>query len=310
MRIFIAGHKGLVGSSLIRHAPKDYEVIVASRSQLDLSDYAAVSDFFLENKPQSVILAAAKVGGIGANIEFQSEFLLKNLQIQNSVISAAANLGVKKFIFLGSSCVYPRMSKQPIKESYLSTGKLEPSNEGYSIAKIAGIRLTQAIKEEQGKKFFSLIPSNLYGPYDNFDSFTSHVPAALIRKFHEAKYSGQTVVHVWGTGKAQREFMHVDDLAKACWYFLDREIHHHVINIGTGSDITIRKFAKLIAKVTGYQGDISFDKTKPDGMPRKVLDVTRSQGYGWAATTSLEDGIKQTYAWFKDAWENQELRGM
>jgi GDP-L-fucose synthase len=197
-----------------------------------------------------------------------------------------------------------------MKEAYLGTGKLEPSNEGYSLAKIAGIRLIQAFSEEQRKDFFSLIPSNLYGPNDNFDLFTSHVPAALIRKFHEAKISGESVVQVWGTGKARREFLHVDDLAKACWFFLNRNIDQQVINIGTGEDITIKRFSRLVAEITGYHGEISFDKNKPDGMPRKVLDIKRAQKYGWSPTISLEEGLKQTYTWFQDAWRNRELRGI
>jgi len=310
MRVFVAGHNGLVGSALVRQAPKDYEIVVASHSQLDLSDQEAVNDFLRENRPDSVILAAAKVGGIAANTVLQSDFLLTNLQIQNSVISAAASSGVSTFIFLGSSCIYPRNCKQPMKEAFLGTGKLEPSNEGYSLAKMAGIRLAQAISEEQGKKFFSLIPSNLYGPNDNFDLFTSHVPAALIRRFHEAKISKQSVVEVWGSGKVRREFLYVDDLAKACWFLLSRKIEHQLINIGTGEGITIKRFAELVANITGYQGEISFDKAKPEGMPRKVLEISRAKDYGWAPTTSLEDGLKQTYAWFQDAWENRELRGI
>ena len=249
------------------------------------------------------------MGGIGANAKFQKEFLVENLVIQNNLMIGAEKSGVRNLVFLGSSCIYPQLAPQPIKENSLLTGPLEPTNEGYAIAKIAGIRLCRAIYDQDDLNFFSLMPTNLYGPNDNFDEFTSHVPAALIRKFHEAKINNQSEVVVWGTGTPRREFMHVNDMARACWYMLDQDVGGELINIGTGEDLTIADFAKLIANVVGYEGKITFDSSKPDGTPRKLLDVSKAHSYGWKHTVELEDGLRQTYSWFVDALAKGEVRG-
>jgi len=309
MKVFVAGQNGTVGASLIRMAPPRFNLVTAGRNELDLEDNQAVRDFFLKVSPDAVILAAAKVGGIRANSKNQRQYLLQNLRIQNSVIDTAANLGIKKLIFLGSSCIYPRMADQPILESSLLTGELEPTNEGYALAKIAGIRLCKAIHEETSLEYFSLMPTNLYGPNDNFDLESSHVPAALMRKFHEAKVRGEQEVVVWGTGKPRREFMHVDDMARACWHMLDQNAGGELINVGTGEDLQIAEFAELMAKVVGYEGNIVYDSSKPDGTPRKLLDVSKIHSYGWKHQIELEDGLKQTYAWFQDALEKGEVRG-
>lgn len=309
MKAFIAGHAGMVGQSLVRNAPEKYNLITASRKQLDLKNYDQMSKFLIEHKPEVIIIAAAKVGGIGANSTNQREFLVENLSIQNSVISAAADARVPNLIFLGSSCIYPKFAAQPITEEDLLSGTLEPSNEGYAIAKIAGIRLVRAIFEELGSNYFSLMPTNLYGPNDNFDIFTSHVPAALMRKFHSAKELGSDTVNVWGTGTPKREFLHVDDLARACWYLLDKGVAGELINIGTGIDVSIHQFARLMAKNVEFEGKIVFDDTKPDGTPRKLLDVSKVHSLGWNHQIELEDGMKQTYNWFLEALEKGEVRG-
>jgi GDP-L-fucose synthase len=308
-KVFVAGHSGMVGQALVRTAPLNYSLVVRSRKNLDLSDFDNVKNSLMEMNVDTVIVAAARVGGIGANEKFQKEFLVENLIIQNNLMIGAEECGVKNLIFLGSSCIYPQMAPQPIKEGSLLTGPLEPTNEGYAIAKIAGIRLCKAIYDQEKLNYFSLMPTNLYGPNDNFDLFSSHVPAALIRKFHEAKINGQTEVTVWGTGKPRREFMYVDDMARACWYMLEKELGGELINIGTGEDISIAEFAELIAKIVGYKGKIVFDTTKSDGTPRKLLDVTKANSLGWRHSVELEEGIRQTYAWFVGALAEGEVRG-
>ena len=310
MKVFIAGHRGLVGSAVIRNAPDGIEVIRASREELDLRDRSAVKDFLKLSMPEAVILAAAKVGGIEANSRFQSNFLVENIEIQNSVITAAANLDIQNLIFLGSSCVYPKFASQPIKEESLLTGLLEQTNEGYALAKIAGIKLVQAIYNERRFKYISLMPTNLYGPNDNFDVQSSHVPAALLRRFHEAKISGAVSVDVWGTGKPRREFMHVDDLARACWFMLDKNIGGELINIGTGIDISISEFARLVSNIVGYNGLIKFDESKPDGTPQKLLDTSKANSLGWHAQITLERGLAETYNWYINALKLGEIRGI
>ena len=309
MKVYVAGHRGLVGSAIVRNAPDEYEVITANRDSLDLFDKGAVSGYLKKHNPDAVILAAAKVGGISANSTHQKDFLLKNLQIQDSVIDSAANLGIPKLIFLGSSCIYPKLAPQPISEKSLLTGPLEPTNEGYALAKIAGIRLCKAVSDETGLNYFSLMPTNLYGPNDNYDLKSSHVPAALMRRFHEAKVSSAPFVEIWGTGTPRREFMHSDDMASATWHMLNVGAPGELVNVGTGEDITIREFALTMAKVVGYQGEISFDTSKPDGTPRKLLDVSRINSLGWRAKIELEDGLARTYSWFKQAIKNGEVRG-
>ena len=268
------------------------------RFQLDLMKEDAVLQFFLKESPDIVILAAAKVGGIKANNDYPVEFLLENLRIQNNVIRSASQSGVRKLLFLGSSCIYPKLAPQPIPESALLSGPLEPTNEAYAIAKIAGIKLCQAYAREYGAKFISVMPTNLYGPNDNFDLETSHVLAALVRKAHEAKAQNEKQLIVWGTGKPRREFLHVDDLAAACLLLLEKYDSPEIINIGCGEDVTIRELAELICEVVGFDGKLVWDKTKPDGTPRKLLDVTKIRKLGWQPTIPLRKGIAQTYEWF------------
>jgi GDP-L-fucose synthase len=276
---------------------------------VDLEDFKSVYQFLKKEEPDAVILAAAKVGGIEANSINQKDFLLQNLKIQNSVIEAASLLQIRNLLFLGSSCIYPKFAVQPISEESLLKGQLEPTNEGYAIAKIAGIKLCRSIFEELKLNYFSLMPTNLYGPNDNFDPKVSHVPAALLRKFHEAKVAGSSEVVVWGSGTPRREFMHVDDMADACWFMLGQEAGGELINVGTGNDIEIREFALLIAKIVGFEGEIVFDTTKPDGTPRKVLDVSKIHSFGWKHRIDLVDGMEATYAWYKHALERGEVRG-
>jgi GDP-L-fucose synthase len=299
----------MVGSSILRLAPQKHEIITVTRTEIDLTNFREVKSFLQENSVDAVVMAAAKVGGIGANSKFQKAFLVENLNLQNGIIVGASDAGVARLIFLGSSCIYPKHAPQPINESSLLTGTLEPTNEGYALAKIAGIRLCKAIFDEQSLKFFSLMPTNLYGPNDNFDEFASHVPAALMRKFHEAKINNEGEVVVWGTGTPHREFMHVDDMAQACWYMLDQDVGGELINVGTGEDVTIAEFAELMAKVVGFEGEIVFDNSMPDGTPRKLLDVNKAHSYGWKHRIELEDGLRQTYAWFVDALAKGEVRG-
>ena len=309
MRVIIAGSQGMVGRALARTAPSEIELFTPSRSDLDFADSYQVFNYFKTVKASGLILAAAKVGGIHANSSNQYSFLLDNLRIQNAVIDCALRTGIKNLVFLGSSCIYPRDASQPIRESSLLNGPLEPTNEGYALAKIAGIRLCKAIHDQESLNYFSLMPTNLYGPNDNYDKFASHVPAALMRKFREAKKNHEPEVIVWGSGTPRREFMHVDDMARACWYMLDQDVGGELINIGTGEDISIADFALLMAKIVGYEGKIVYDATKPDGTPRKLLDVSKAHSYGWKHQIELEDGLRQTYAWFVDALAKGEVRG-
>jgi GDP-L-fucose synthase len=300
-KIFVAGHRGMVGSALMRRFQAEgfLNLVTRDRSELPLMDESAVVRFFIEEKPAVVILAAAKVGGIKANNDFPVEFLLENLQIQNNVIRSAYECGVRKLLFLGSSCIYPQFAPQPIPESALLSGPLEPTNEAYAIAKIAGIKLCQAYSREYGANFVSAMPTNLYGPNDNFDLETSHVLAALIRKAHDAKMRKTRELIVWGTGKPRREFLHVDDLASACLLLLDKYDSPEIINIGCGEDISIRELAELICEIVGFEGESAWDTTEPDGTPRKLLDVTKLRALGWQPTISLREGIARTYEWFR-----------
>jgi GDP-L-fucose synthase len=299
-KIFVAGHRGMVGSALVRRLEAEgfTNLLVCDRSKLDLRDDVAVSKFFGEQRPALVILAAAKVGGIKANNDFPVEFLLGNLQIQNNVIRSAHANGVRKLLFLGSSCIYPKFAPQPIPETALLSGPLEPTNEAYAIAKIAGIKLCQAYAREHGANFISVMPTNLYGPNDNFDLETSHVLAALLRKGHEAKTRKDRKLVVWGSGKPRREFLHVDDLASACLLLLEKYDSPEIINVGCGEDISIRELAELICDVVGFDGELAWDTSKPDGTPRKLLDITKVKALGWKPSIPLRDGIKQTYEWF------------
>ncbi len=307
-RIFVAGHRGLVGSAIVRRLQADGypNLLLASRDQLDLRDRDSVEAFFAAHRPEFVILAAAKVGGILANNSYPAEFLLENLQIQNNVIDAAHRHGAAKLTFLGSSCIYPKLAPQPIREEYLLTGPLEPTNEWYAIAKIAGIKLCQAYRRQYGADFISAMPTNLYGPGDNFDLQNSHVLPALIRKFHEAKLAGDKQVVMWGTGTPRREFLHVDDLAAAVVHLTNSYEGEDIDNIGVGEDISIRELAELVKDITGYQGEIVNDTSKPDGTPRKLLDVSRLHALGWEAKIPLREGVQATYRWFLD--QGSELR--
>ena len=299
-KIFVAGHRGMVGSALIRglETAGFSKLLKRDRSELDLGDSEAVTKFFCNEKPEVMIFAAAKVGGIKANNEQPVEFLLENLRVQNNVIAAAHESGVRKLLFLGSSCIYPKLAPQPIPESALLSGPLEPTNEAYAIAKIAGVKLCQAFSREYGANFISAMPTNLYGPNDNFDLETSHVLAALLRKAYEAKKSSARELVVWGTGTPRREFLHVDDCASACLFLLEKYDSPEIINVGCGEDISIHELAELICDVVGFDGELSWDKTKPDGTPRKLLDLSKLRGLGWTPTIPLRDGIAQTYEWF------------
>lgn len=299
-KIFIAGHKGLVGSAVVRNLESQgySNLILKSRQELDLLDAKAVADFFASEKPEYVFLAAAKVGGIHANNTYPADFIFQNLQVQNNVIHNAYLNGVKKLIFLGSSCIYPRECPQPIKEEYLLTGPLEKTNEAYAVAKIAGIKMCQSYNKQYGTKFISVMPTNLYGINDNFDLESSHVLPALLRKFHDAKVSGAKEVVMWGTGSPMREFLYVDDMADACVHLMKTYEDSEIVNIGTGEDVTIKELAILIKEIVGFEGEIINDTTKPDGTPRKLLDVSRLHELGWKHKTSLQDGIKITYDWF------------
>ena len=299
-RIFVAGHRGLAGSAIARKLEADgySNLLLASRQALDLRRQSGVEDFFARERPEYVFLAAAKVGGILANNSYPAEFLLDNLEIQTNVIHAAWKHGVRKLVFLGSSCIYPKFAPQPIREESLLTGELEPTNEAYAIAKIAGIKLCQAYHRQYGFRAISLMPTNLYGPGDNFDLQNSHVLPALLRKFHEAAAAGAAEVTVWGTGSPRREFLHVDDLAAAAVFLMLNYESPEILNVGTGEDLTIRELAETVARVTGFQGRLVFDESKPDGTPRKVLDVSRIQALGWKARIELESGIAATYQWY------------
>ena len=298
--IFVAGHRGLVGSAIVRRLQRGgcNKLLLAGRDQLDLRSRDSVEAFFAANKPEIVFLAAAKVGGIHANNSYPAQFLFDNLQIQDNVIDAAYRHGAKKLTFLGSSCIYPKLAPQPIREDYLLTGPLEPTNEWYAIAKIAGIKLCQAYRREYGFNAISLMPTNLYGPGDNFDLSNSHVLPALMRKFHEAKANGDPQVVMWGSGTPRREFLHVDDLADAVVQLTGTYEGEDIVNIGVGEDISIRELAELMREITGYQGEIVNDTSKPDGTPRKLLDVSRLRALGWQAKIPLRQGIEETYRWF------------
>jgi len=298
--IFVAGHRGLAGGAILRELQQaEYtNVLTRTRAELELTDRAAVRAFFAEQRPANVVLAAAKVGGIKANYDFPVEFLLTNLQIQNNVIEAAADFGTRKLLFLGSSCIYPKLAPQPVSENALLTSPLEPTNEAYALAKIAGIRLCQAYARQHGKNFICAMPTNLYGPGDNFDLENSHVLPALLRKVHEAKAAGAREVGVWGTGTPRREFLHVADLAKACRFLLEHYDSPEIVNVGCGEDLTIRELAETICEVAGFDGALVFDANKPDGTPRKLLDITRLSALGWRATIPLREGLQDTYRWF------------
>jgi GDP-L-fucose synthase len=296
-KIYIAGHRGMVGSAILRRLQKEgfSNFVFRTSAELDLRNQQAVADFFSKEKPEYVFLAAAKVGGILANSTYRAEFLYDNLEIQNNVIHHAWKNGVKKLLFLGSSCIYPKLAPQPLKEEYLLTGLLEPTNEPYAIAKIAGIKMCDAYRSQYGCNFISVMPTNLYGPNDNYDLNTSHVLPALLRKFHEAKMNDQPEVVVWGTGSPRREFLHADDMADACLFLMKNYNEPGLVNIGTGEDISIKELAEMIKEVTGYKGKIVFDTTKPDGTPRKVLDVSKLSKLGWKASIFLKNGIETVY---------------
>jgi GDP-L-fucose synthase len=303
-KIYLAGHRGLVGSALKRRLEsRGYSnLIFRTHGELDLTNQQAVNEFFQLEKPEYVFLAAAKVGGILANNTYPAEFIYENLMIEANIIHASYRYGVKKLLFLGSSCIYPKLAPQPLKEEYLLTGPLEETNEAYAIAKIAGIRLCKHYNQQYGTNFISVMPTNLYGPNDNFDLETSHVMPALIRKFHEAKVKNEPEVVIWGTGKPYREFLHVDDMADACVYLMENFNTDDIgefVNIGVGKDNTIGELAELIKEIVGFQGEIKKDLSKPDGTPQKLLDITRLSSLGWKAKISLKDGIEQTYEWYQ-----------
>ncbi|MBW2645438.1 MAG: GDP-L-fucose synthase [Deltaproteobacteria bacterium] len=299
-KIYIAGHRGLVGSAIVRKLSElgFTNLVCRTRQELDLTRQKDVEDFFDSVRPEYVFLAAAKVGGILANSTYPAEFIYGNLVIQTNIIHAAYLFGVKKLLFLGSSCIYPKLCPQPMKEEYLLDGKLEPTNEPYAVAKIAGIKMCQAYNREHGTNFISVMPTNLYGPGDNFDLRNSHVIPALIRKFHEAKKGAENKVVIWGSGTPRREFLYVDDLADACMFLMSHYNDSEIINIGSGTDITISDFALLIKDIVGFEGEMIFDTSKPDGTPRKLLDVTKIKKLGWTPKIDLKEGIKQTYEWY------------
>jgi len=300
-KIYVAGHRGLVGSAFVRKLEADgYSNIISRTSkELDLTNQQAVNAFFEQEKPDYVFLSAAKVGGIHANDTFPAEFIRDNLLIQTNVIDAAYKNGASKLLFLGSSCIYPKYAPQPMKEEYLLTGELEPTNEWYAIAKIAGIKMCQAYRKQYGFNAISLMPTNLYGQGDNFNLENSHVMPALIRKFHDAKICGAEQVEVWGTGTPRREFLHVDDLADASVHLMQNYSDSQIINVGVGEDVSIKELAELVKEVVGYEGELLFDTSKPDGTPQKLLDVTRLSNTGWKARIKLPEGVKATYEWFK-----------
>jgi len=299
-RIFVAGHRGLVGAAIVRRLrTAGFEnLVLRGRGELDLADASAVAEFFASERPQFVFDAAARVGGILANDTHPAEFLLDNLKIQNNLIESSWRHGVEKFLFLGSSCIYPKHAPQPMREEYLLTGPLEPTNEWYAIAKIAGIKLCQAFRKQHGFNAISLMPTNLYGPGDNFNLQGSHVLPALIRKFHEAREAGSPSVEIWGTGTPRREFLHVDDLADAALFLMEHYESAEIINVGVGEDISIRELAELVGRIVDYRGELAFDTSKPDGTPQKLLDVSRLSALGWGASINLGLGVQQTYEWF------------
>lgn len=308
-KIYVAGHRGLVGSAIVRNLKqKGYEnIIVRTHKELDLTDQAAVRSFFDEERPRIVVLAAAKVGGINANNTVPAEFAYENMQIQCNVINCAHEYGVKKLLFLGSTCIYPKLAPQPIPEEALLTGPLEPTNEAYAIAKIAGLEMCKFYKRQYGDDFISCMPTNLYGPYDNYDLKGSHVLPAMIRKFHEAKVSGLARVELWGTGNPLREFLYVDDMADACVFLLERYSGEQHVNIGTGKEVTIRQLAGIVKNTVGYKGEIVWNESMPDGTPRKLTNVDKLHGLGWTHKVELEEGVKLAYEWFVHNVETARL---
>ncbi len=309
-KIYVAGHGGLVGSALLRRLEQGgyHNIITASSSELDLRDQSDVNEFMVEHKPEQVILAAGKVGGIHANNTYPAQFLYDNMMIHGTVVHAAHEVGVEKLLYLGSSCIYPRLAKQPIAESELLTGALEPTNEGYALAKIAGIKMCETYKRQYGDNFVSAMPTNLYGPNDNFDLEGSHVIPALMRKFHDAKQSGAPTVEVWGTGSAMREFLHVDDLADACIFLLANYNGVQHVNVGTGEDQSISELAEMIGEIVYPEATLTWDTSKPDGTPRKVLDVSKLHALGWKHSIDLRQGLTDTYRWFTEHYA--EARGI
>jgi GDP-L-fucose synthase len=304
-KIYIAGHSGMVGSAILRILKEQgyQKLILKTSKELDLRRTDKVESFMQEENPEYVFLCAAKVGGIKANLTFPAEFIYDNMMIEANVINASYRCNVKKLLYLGSSCIYPRDCPQPINEEYLLTGRLEATNEPYAIAKIAGIKLCQSYNRQYGSNFISLMPTNLYGINDNFDTENAHVIPALIRKFHEAKIRGLSSAVVWGTGSARREFLYVDDLADACLYLMDNYMSSEIINVGWGEDISVKDLALLVKEVTGYGGDLVFDTSMPDGTPRKLLDISRLDNLGWHAKVKLEDGLKATYRWYRENYK-------
>lgn len=301
-KIYVAGHRGMVGSAIKKRLENEGFTGVVGRtsSELDLRNQSEVQSFFKNEQPEIVIDAAARVGGILANRDYPWQFLYDNLQIQNNLIASAHEYNVSKLIFLGSSCIYPKLAEQPLREDSLLTGSLEPTNQWYAIAKIAGVKMIEALREQYDRDYVSLMPTNLYGPNDNFDLETSHVLPAMIRKFHDAKEEGHAPVHLWGSGSPLREFLHVDDVADAVFFSLTHPMKHDLYNVGTGKDISIKDLAELVREITGHQGEIIWDTSKPDGTPRKLMDVSRMEKAGWSYTVELEEGIQATYEWFLD----------
>jgi GDP-L-fucose synthase len=320
-KIYVAGHRGMVGSAIVRRLQGvGYtNLVLPSRTELDLCSQAAVAAFFRDERPEYVFLAAAKVGGIVANSTLPGQFIYDNLMIQNNIVHGSWNVGVKRLLFLGSTCIYPKLAPQPLKEEYLLTGPLEPTNDAYAVAKIAGITMCRSFNRQYGTRYLAAMPTNLYGPNDNYDLTSSHVLPALIRKFHEAKERGDSTVTIWGSGTPLREFLHVDDLADGCLHLinlpeaeygrlLEDQTAPALINIGSGEELTIRDLALLVKKVTGFEGDLVFDAGKPDGTPRKLCDVSRLHALGWRHRIELEPGLRETYAWFLDAATSETLR--
>lgn len=301
-KIYVAGHKGLVGSAIVRNLKKrGYKnIITRTHGELDLKNQKAVEEFWREEEPEYVYLAAAKVGGILANDQYPADFIYENLMIQNNVIKTAHDFNTKKLLFLGSTCIYPKNAPQPIKEEYLLSGFLEPTNEAYAIAKIAGLEMCKFFKRQYGDNFISCMPTNLYGPYDNFDLKSSHVLPALIRKFHEAKEEGKPSVEVWGTGTPLREFLHVDDMADACIFLMENYNGEEHVNIGTGEEVSIKQLAETVKEIIGYKGQLLFNSNKPDGTPRKLTDITKLHELGWKHSINLKEGIEDSYKWFKE----------
>jgi len=309
-RVLVVGGTGLAGSAILRQAPNNFKLYCPSRQELDLMNASNVKKYLSLNCIDTVILAAAKVGGIIANSKSHWRFLADNLKIELSVIESSMQIGVPNLLFLSSSCAYPVMARQPMSEEQILEGKFEPTNEGYALAKVVGMRLCKAAFEEFNLNYFSLIPTNLYGQNDNFDPQTSHVPAALMLRFHEAKISRAGSVSIWGTGTPMREFMSVDDLASACWHFVGKPFGGQSINIGTGRETSIRQFAELMAKTVNFMGSLNFDSSKPDGAPRKILDISKAKQNGWTSTIELEEGLMRTYDWFLKAYSKGAVRGI